>query len=322
VSGGRSTWGPFFLDFFQSFPPTLGKCEADLTTLLQTGAVSIFEPWKALGDELVFSKRLDTGFDVYQGLCAAREAIIQGSEKLRQHREVRASSGDKDQYPVHLKGTAWLAGFPIKNMKVVGVRPGAADDYIGPSIDLGFRLTKMSSPWRLAVSTPLAWMAAKVQHEQSPSLKGQMLKWSYLGRQTLKGIEGNRAGYPVFCIDVADSAIGMNEQELNLLDRGDVKPRDVVAFCETQFLGEGNQAGKHGRPFILGDVACGLDLPVQGTPECARYHEAYDGFLTTQPVVQPPTTDAGSNDANAVISAIDSAASNMTPPYRGEPPTG
>lgn len=310
IVGGRSTWGPFFLEFFQSFPPTLAKCETDLAALLQMGTSSTFEPWKALGDELVFSKRLSTGFEVYEGLCSAREAIIQGSASLRRHRESRASSGDIDQYPVHLKGTAWLAGFPIKNMKVPTVRAGTVDDYIGPSIDLGFRLTKMSSPWRMAVSTPLAWMAAKVQHEQSASLKGQMLKWSYLGRQTLKGIEGNRAGYPVFCIDVADSAIGMNSEELNLLDRGDIKPRDVIAFCETQFRSEGNQAGKHGRPFILGDAKCGFDLPGAAAPERIQYLEAYGAFLTTQPVVQATMkAGTGSDDANAVISAIDSAAS-------------
>lgn len=306
VGGGRSTWGPFFLEFFQTFPSNLAKCEADFWHLFDASKSTPFVLWKSLGDELIFTKKLDNGFDAFLAVCAAKEAIIQGSSKLRSHRENRADAGEKNHYPTHLKGTAWLAGFPIKNMKIS--RTNVQDDYIGPSIDLGFRLTKLSSPWHMAVSAPLSWMVAKIQHEQSSILKGQTLKWFYRGREALKGIHGGKSGYPVFCIDVADSAEGVSKEELNLLDRGDVKPRDVIDFCETLYEKTGSQPGRHGRPFILGDNEYGLDMPVVDSDGWNEYIRDYKAFLTTQPMVSEPSISNGTDDAEQVLIAIDQAA--------------
>lgn len=306
---GRSTWGPFFLDFFSNFPATLKKCEADVRAAQSLGSSARFEHWKSLGDELIFSVVLESGFDAYLALCAARDALIVGSQKLREHRESRKSIGDRYPYPVHLKGTAWLAGFPMKNMRVPSPRSDGQDDFIGPSMDLGFRIAKVSSPWRMAVTTPLAWMASKVQFEKSAVLRSRELKWVYLGRQTLKGIDGNDVGYPVFCIDVADSTTVINSAEKLLLSRDGTQPSDVTAFCETQFRTDGtSEAGKHGRPFILKDTDCGLGLPDGDSPEKNCYWESYNSFLATvQPAIALP--DAGvipaKGKADEVISAID-----------------
>lgn len=310
----RSTWGPFFLDFFKSFPSTLAKCEAEARGHARLGSGAEFEHWKSLGDELIFSVVLNSGFDAYLALCAARDALVEGSILLREHNESRSRIGETHPYPVHLKGTAWLAGFPMKNMRVPSPRDDGQDDFIGPSMDLGFRIAKISSPWRMAVTTPLAWIAAKVQHEKSRVLRTKELKWVYLGRQTLKGIEGNSVGYPVFCIDVVDSTVVMNEAERTLLSRDSTQPSDVMTFCETQFRTDGTtEAGKHGRPFILNDTECGLALPEDSSPEKVRYLESYRSFLATvSPVVALPEQDTNRPDANVrdVMSAIDSAVVN------------
>jgi hypothetical protein len=308
---GRSTWGPFFLNFFSSFPATLKRCEADVRAAQSLGSAQRFEHWKSLGDELIFSVVLESGFDAYLALCAARDALILGSQKLREHRESRKNIGDDHPYPVHLKGTVWLAGFPMKNMKVPSPRPEGNDDFIGPSMDLGFRIAKVSSPWRMAVTTPLAWIASKVQYEKSSVLRSKELRWVYLGRQTLKGIDGNNVGYPVFCIDVADSTTVINSAERLLLSRDGTQPSDVMSFCETQFRTDGTtEAGKHGRPFILKDSECGLGLPDGDSPEKTHYWEAYNSFLAAvQPAIALSGMGASQSKevADEVISAIDLA---------------
>lgn len=301
VTGGRSTWGPFFLEFFQSFPANLSKCEADFEGHFALDKGSPFVLWKSLGDELIFAKKLNNGFDSFVAVCAAKEAIINGSEQLRTHRESRGNAGEKDHYPTHLKGTIWLAGFPIKNMKVP--RDGLQDDYIGPSIDLGFRLTKLSSPWHMAVSTSLAWMVAKIQNEHSSKLKGINIKWVYRGREALKGILSGKAGYPVFCIDVAASADGVGKEELNLLDRAEIKPRDVIDFCTTLYSSDGC------RPFILGDKSFDFDIGSSGDCAYDTYKDSYVSFLSTQPVISEPSSLAGSSDTQPVMDAIKQAAS-------------
>lgn len=310
---GRSAWGPFFLEFFETFPGTLASCEDQLGRLIEHGKAARFKPWKSLGDELIFSKKLITGYDVFIALCAARTAIIKGSAKLRAHRDARLDSGDTDRYPVHLKGTVWVAGFPIKNMKVTSSQSGMGEDFLGPAMDLGFRLTKESSPSRMTVSTTAAWMAAKVEYDNAPDLAGQTLKWSYSGRQPLKGIDEHPAGYPVLCVDVSESTTGTSRQEQNLLRRSSVSPADVVEFCEQQFKSAQNPAGKHGRPFILDDVIRDFDLPDDQSIESEDYRSRYKEFLTTQPVVTPlmDGTDVDGQSAQ-VISAIDAAAAVLS----------
>src|SRR6202012_3960210 len=86
---------------------------------------------------------------------------------------------------LNVKGTAWLARFPINNLEIILGRDsfsghGSADEiaenfslraqlhdksdpavlraYIGASVDLGFRLRAFSTPRKTGVSADLVWM--------------------------------------------------------------------------------------------------------------------------------------------------------------------
>jgi hypothetical protein len=152
-----------------------------------------------LGDELIFAKKLTSGIEAFVAVCAAKQAITDYSKKLREHQRNRRKDGEQYAFPTQLKGTMWHAGFPIKNMKVVkDEQPQVPIDYIGPSIDLGFRLAKLSTPWHMAISAPLAWMVAKIQVEHSEKIDNLDVKWTYRGRGRLKGSQLSPIRFFVF----------------------------------------------------------------------------------------------------------------------------
>ena len=83
-------------------------------------------------------------------------------------------------------------------------------DYIGPSIDTGFRLSTLSSSRKFVVSLELAHILSLEQHlnEQRPRRQSTgafsltKFEFRYDGRKNLKGVF-NGAPYPVFWIDLA-----------------------------------------------------------------------------------------------------------------------
>ena len=87
--------------------------------------------WKRLGDELLFSANLQSiRHPIFYVECF-QEALSAYEKKIQ-----------AQSWPLGLKGTALIAGFPVRNVKISSDADGALPiDYIGPCIDLGFRLT-------------------------------------------------------------------------------------------------------------------------------------------------------------------------------------
>lgn len=197
---------------------SLAKCQ-----LFKTAGDPI-EFWKGAGDELLFSRRIKSRFEALASVLAFREAV----------RAQRA--GLKQQVPtLNLKATAWLAGFPVNNSEVVlGLAPEAPRiedtwienllelhyqrstskgrrslkvDFLGPSIDLGFRLCAHSTPQEMVVSADLALLLTRCSKEVaafSPIRKASYLESNettigFRGAVELKGILGG-SNYPVFFV--------------------------------------------------------------------------------------------------------------------------
>jgi len=91
-----------------------------------------------------------------------------------------------------VKGTGWLAGFPVMN----SVMPGDSVshfDFLGSSIDIGFRLSRFASPRKFIFSVELAYVL---------SAPGKLIEngFRYHGKEILKGVLANRP-YPIFWLD-------------------------------------------------------------------------------------------------------------------------
>ncbi len=100
-----------------------------------------------------------------------------------------------------LKGSAWLAGFPVGNTVIrlpQGVQEGdETEDYIGPSVDCGFRLSKHSTPHKLVLSIETAYL---LQASGAPG--GAEKPEVYLERgEALKGVLNGRP-YPCLWVNV------------------------------------------------------------------------------------------------------------------------
>jgi len=193
--------------------------------------------WKTIGDEVLFTKRIDHPMQALV-CCQVWRATL---EDIR--RELKERGLD-------VKASAWLADFPLRNQEVVLRRQVNRDhltvdddeypyhnqlqlekyyqeietqefsdsfilDYIGPSIDTGFRLGALSSSRKFVVSLELAHVLSTEQANGSRSTHSESrtplhsvgifelpkFMFRYDGRVSLKGVL-NGDPYPIFWIDL------------------------------------------------------------------------------------------------------------------------
>lgn len=194
--------------------------------------------WKANGDELIFVKELYDRKEILGCIDAWLKA-------LKSLRPQLALSG------LDLKATAWTAGFPVTNSELVfQVHPAAPDtpfeddprlqqfallekwhsdpaslnslvmDYIGPSIDTGFRLASHSSPRRFIISVDVAYFLSTSHLPPKPVIEVPPI--FYAGKSELKGVLGGKP-YPLFWVDT------MEGKELAIAEDGLLN----IARCDT-----------------------------------------------------------------------------------------
>lgn len=201
-SGGPSNWLMFLSSFYKEFG---NRLRLQLGQRLEVAGIS--EPaqvdakvgtphlWKALGDELVFVLELKLESHLPIILDAFRHAI---------NEEIDNVKAGEHPLPISLKGSAWVAGFPVCNAEIPMIAdPQDGDkngrvvdyDYAGPSMDIGFRISKFASPHRLVVSAEVAYLLTK------PNSGGEIIHHLHLEDPVeLKGVLGGDE-YPLFWID-------------------------------------------------------------------------------------------------------------------------
>jgi len=151
------------------------------------------EYWKAIGDEILFYKEISQWEEIWIAIGAWSVAI----KKVRHELHNKFNSLGLD-----IKGTAWIAGFPVINTELVlnikstpnsaeykpqidfpifsnicnldqyykslsaGRHPAGERDFIGPLIDAGFRVSSQAIPGRLVISIEAAYaiLANKLKH--------------------------------------------------------------------------------------------------------------------------------------------------------------
>jgi class 3 adenylate cyclase len=154
------TWLTTVLGFMKDF--ALGL-RGQLEEISRTKRLELrpLRSWKTLGDEVVFviePSRID---DCNWIIEAFRQAIANWN--LDRRARLEPEPGD-----LLVQGTAWSAGFPVANAVILrDDRPTGLEsdeeletyeDYLGPSMDIGFRLSKLATPRRLVVSVDMAWL--------------------------------------------------------------------------------------------------------------------------------------------------------------------
>jgi class 3 adenylate cyclase len=234
---GLPAWVMAFYDFHTRFADELDAAYDDLPSVLAAHHGPESErllPWKHIGDEIVFSAKLSCCRQALGHVVAAVKAVE------RFERLWREPGHWPDGQPMTIKLTAWLAGFPVTNYSIeLASQAVRSVDYLGPSVDLGFRLRGLATPTRFPVTADLGYLL--LTH---PSYeRAGVLELRYLGGQVLRGVLDERP-YPLVWLPMRQS------------DADDPLPgftphydQDNLCRSLSVFLKE-----RHGRlPFIAGD---------------------------------------------------------------------
>jgi hypothetical protein len=205
-------WVPTFTEFFRDFPAEVQAQYATLPTLpAHCGVVAEqLRPWKFLGDEILFWVELGRHEDAASHLLAFKRAVREFPKKWQ-----------TKKLALRLKGAAWLAGFPITNREILIPAAGGEpiQDYIGPSIDLGFRVAKFADERRFTMSADLALMLLDGVHRLEWEKEEFFLVLH--GREVLKGVIGNES-YPIVFLHTSDGKPDHEERLLGVEHRCDL----------------------------------------------------------------------------------------------------
>ncbi|MEQ1601003.1 MAG: hypothetical protein HOP04_10795 [Methylophilaceae bacterium] len=231
--------------------------------------------WKASGDEVIYEKKLVSPLQALLTTRAWMAAVNEHRLEL------------KEEFPIlDLKASAWLAGFPVNNAEVVLRRTpdelnpledltegdsflvnilrlkelhkqSRSDDgdifldFIGPSMDTGFRVSSLATPRKLAITIDLAYMVAHAADAMPKHISFPLLRpplFQYDGRIPLKGVSDG-APYPFFWIDMKeDDAILVEEDKLT--GRKRLLCAEVLPFC-TGFFSEHHERGAFMTPYLV-----------------------------------------------------------------------
>lgn len=235
----RRNWAHVFSGFFDEFPKTLAaKFEAlDDRLIPNSKPPCCMELWKLVGDEILLVTESRRHEEAAYHALALKDALNEYSERL-----------SKKHPSLGLKGTIWGAGFPVLNVQVqtqASADGRTALDFLGPSVDLGFRLAATADRRRIPISADVALFLTRARQNSSKAAK--RLHIFADPPQVLKGI--NAGGpYPMLWLDRLD---GEATSEDKLLHRTrDCQSDVLLEYLDDQF--ENASVGLT-RPFIEGD---------------------------------------------------------------------
>lgn len=309
----HALWAKIIQGFYKVINDTFSEHWTDASTLLldhgDEAQEQLLGPrprfWKTIGDEVVFWKELTDSLQIWMTLAAWLKTI----ESVRDYfKKVAEESSDKSANVLDVKPTAWLAEFPVRNKAIIDARSSGSPtativerltafyddndddtvaDFIGPGIDVGFRISALSSARKLSISLDLAYALAKSCDRMSERAKEKetpldaedyfpkkdgvstanftdRLRIHYSGSEQLKGVLGG-IRYPRFWISCVRHG-SLEEARVGLYNKGrhgrEVDWGAVRDFCFEFYKDRLKFVSK---PFIVGDPCIG-EFP-------ARYEE-------------------------------------------------
>ncbi len=172
-------WYNNFISFYKSFPADF---RSKITNEFSYRKIDFPEKnlvdWKHSGDEIIFYFSV-TKEDEIPFIVKAFKSTL----------EDWFSSDEKEKFPI--KGCAWIGQVPFIDRKLEE-HNDRNQDFIGPSIDCGFRIGKYASETEIAISVEVADLC-----NQFPDLQSSIF---FLKKENLKGVFGTETEYPIFII--------------------------------------------------------------------------------------------------------------------------
>ncbi|ADG91858.1 conserved hypothetical protein [Arcobacter nitrofigilis DSM 7299] len=193
-----SSWAIAFKNFYDEIRKILNDKYNEIIKRENIEKENFYFPfqWRIIGDEIVFFSVVKSFVHILYHLEASKNTIVDFNK-------------DKKKIPFSVKGTAWIAGFPVNNTIIKSSSEkglnfnsnGKISDFenvnfLGPSIDIGFRISKYSSSRKFILSIDLAMIVTYlINNKQSIS----KFKFYFDNNQMLKGV-GVDGQYPIIWI--------------------------------------------------------------------------------------------------------------------------
>ena len=209
-------WLEAFETFFKEVPLVLMGQIA--TAFAMTDDLPDISVWKVIGDEIVFRARVRS----------AEEALLITEAFYRS--VVTCDARFVERWPLRIRGCCWAARFPGRNIEIKIPEMAGVDhiDYLGPDVDLGFRLISQADRGQVIVSLNLAEVLARL-----PERRG--MRFHYVDRKVLRGVFVGRP-YPLILITLPDCMPELwqwedgDSQQLRALR--DEPPTDAAALVD------------------------------------------------------------------------------------------
>ncbi|MGU3652854.1 hypothetical protein [Mycolicibacterium sp. A43C] len=258
----ENDWIKTFLAFYTEFPSILSAEVAKSCSGL-SGRLSL---WKAIGDELIFSVLIDSEQE-----CSDAVDVWLAAMLAFEHQHLLSKT------PMTLKGGAFLATVPAPDRRVAIPRTvrakedesqrdaeaaneetlneapeeGAVEfamDFVGPSIDTGFRVLKYATRRYFALTVEVAHLLFKHYSDQEQRERRAHL----VGTHVLKGVWGGKP-YPVFALErelgetVPSQALAAAFDDSTLItdEYPSRKPSDVLEAISTYRTATGWKGAVH-----------------------------------------------------------------------------
>jgi hypothetical protein len=146
--------------------------------------------WKVIGDEIIFMAHPKTPREAQLLTVAFYRTVVNYDRKIF------------ERWPLRIKGCCWAAQVSHRNREIEIPEMLGADadqvyvDYLGPDVDVGFRLASCGGRGQLIVSSNLVQLLASLEEPEG-------IRFHYIGRKVLKGVYSGRP-YPLFLMTMAD----------------------------------------------------------------------------------------------------------------------
>lgn len=194
---GTQTWLDTFQTFFTRFPLQLAGQIGH--QFLDDDTTPELEVWKVMGDEVIFVAEPSTPEVITGLLCALLQTMR------------RYEAEHFADIPLRLKGTAWVADFSSNNIELDIPELSSSQaprhvDYIGPDIDLGFRLSGHARPQSLIVSLDILELLLQAKNRDQVEL-------FVVGQEELKGVLFGRP-YPIIWLRLAGTEFAFMPWEI------------------------------------------------------------------------------------------------------------
>jgi hypothetical protein len=180
-------WAKVIQAFYRDFHSEFSHALHDLREKYDKIGIDC-QPWKAIGDELIYQFPVTSRRHLHWLITAFLTGLRTIDRKL-------TTTEQNSQRGLRLKGSAWVAGFPVRNRAIELPGSKGQEDFLGPDIDTGFRLGKCTRSGMLVVSVELAELLSEAPGDLNPII-GKRVGW-----EQLKGV-WNDLAYPIIWVDL------------------------------------------------------------------------------------------------------------------------